>query len=343
MEAVPNFSEGRDAGVHRALADAVEGAGAELLDWSADPDHHRCVFTFVGTPAEVEEASVAAARVAMEAIDLRRHRGVHPRIGALDVLPFVPLQGVTMADAVNCAVRTGHRLAAMGIPVYLYGEASTPRGRRLAGLRRGGFEGLVDGFPEGRYPDIVPDGWAHPGVHPTAGATCVGARSLLLAWNVVVEGITRDRLAAIAAGLRETGGGFPGLRTLALELPLRGVLQLSMNLEDPGQVSPFAVYRALEAEVTAAGGTLVETEVIGLIPEALVLPSAADRLRLLDATPLRLLPARLGAHVSRRAEREVDRLLEVIRRAGPDLPGEVRSAARRLEGMVRDQTRRDDP
>jgi glutamate formiminotransferase len=335
MQAVPNFSEGRDAGVHRALVEAVERTGAELLDWSADFDHHRCVLTYVGTPGEVEDASVAAARVALEAIDLRRHRGVHPRIGAMDVLPFVPLQGLSMDDAVGSALRAAHRLAELGIPVYLYREAARPRGRGLAELRRGGYEALVSGFPEGRVPDLLPGGWTHPGIHPTAGATCVGARPLLLAWNVEVKGMRRDRLREIAGRLREAGGGIAGLRTLALELPREGALQLSMNLEDPGRVSPFAVYRAVEAEVVAAGGELGETEVVGLMPEALVLPSAADRLRLRDAAAGRLLPVRLGGHISARVEREVGRLLEAVEAAGPGVPDEVLSAVHRLERTLR--------
>lgn len=333
LEAVPNVSEGRDPGVHRALVEAVEGSGAELLDWSADRDHHRCVLTLVGTPAQVEAASLAVARVALDSIDLRRHRGVHPRIGALDVLPFVPLHGLSLDDAVASAHRVAAGLAAMGIPVYLYAAASAPPGRRLSALRRGGFEALVEGFPDDRVPDRLPPGWNHPGVHPTAGATCVGARGVLLAWNIGVEGVPEDRLRLLAAQLRESGGGFEGLRALVFRVA--GGLQLSMNLEDPGRVSPFAVYRAVEARVAREGGRLGDTEVIGMIPEALVHPSSADRLRLRGTPTGRVLETRVGQHMAARVERELEALLDAVREAGDGVPGAVRAAVARLEGMLR--------
>ncbi len=365
LEAVPNFSEGRDLDVVRGLVSAVEAAGAEVLDWSADPDHHRSVITFVGDPATVEEASVAVARAAFESIDLREHAGVHPRVGALDVLPFVPLVGAGMPEAVEVARRVGARIAEEGVPVYFYGEASDPPGRTLAPLRRGGWEAIRDGFPEGREPDLPavvpaneaaranhaaaaqpdrpaaarsdeaaaarpdrpaaarsdqptaappdqpaaaradastavrPDRPHGPRPHPTAGATCVGARRLLLAWNVDVEGVSPEALRELASGLRETGGGFEGLRVLALELPRQGRTQISMNLEDPVGVSPFRVFLAVEEEVRRIGGRITATEVVGMIPDALVLPAAADRLRLLDPDPSRLLSSRLAAHLAR--------------------------------------------
>ena len=266
LEAVPNFSEGRDLEVVGELVRTIEAEDVAVLDWSADPDHNRSVVTFVGEPAAVEEAAVAGARFAVEGIDLRGHQGVHPRIGALDVLPFVPLAGLGMADAVESARRVGERLSALGLPVYFYGEASEPPGRPLAELRRGGVEALFEGFPAGREPDLPLEGEARERAHPTAGATCVGARKLLLAWNVVVDGVGGDEARTFAAGLRETGGGFAGLRVLALELPGRGKLQISMNLEDLEGTSPFRVYAAIEAWVAERGGSVVETEVIGRGP-----------------------------------------------------------------------------
>lgn len=301
LEAVPNFSEGRDLRVVEAIVDAIRAAGAEVLDWSADPDHHRSVVTFIGSPTVVEQAALAGARVAVERIDLREHRGVHPRIGALDVLPFVPLAGLTMDDARESAWRVGEALAEeIGVPVFYYGQASNPPGRRLADLRRGGFEGLVGGWPEDRTPDLLPQGWKHPGAHPTAGATCVGARPVLLAWNVFVAGITRNEAAAIAASIRETGGGFRGLRALALELPRRGAVQISMNLEDLNATSPIDVFERIEAMVVAAGGQVLETEVIGMMPDELVLPAAARRMSLASAAPDRLLSRRLVEHLATR-------------------------------------------
>jgi glutamate formiminotransferase len=299
LEAVPNFSEGRDLTVVRAIVEAAVSAGADVFDWSADPDHHRSVVTFAGPPEAVEEAAVACARVALQRIDLRQHRGVHPRVGALDVLPFVPLAGLTPDDARESARRVGARIGMeLGVPVYYYGWASEPPGRRLAELRRGGFETLAPGWPPDREPDVLPPGWAHRGAHPSAGVTCVGARPVLLAWNVLIEGIGLGAAAKIAGMLRERGGGFPGLRCLALELPRRGMLQLSMNLEDCTRVAPIEVFRLLEEHVTAAGGAVVETEVIGMMPDELLLGAAADRLRLVAATPERMLSRRLVRHMA---------------------------------------------
>jgi glutamate formiminotransferase len=295
LEAVPNFSEGRNADVIHEIVGAMSSApGAAVLDWSADADHHRSVVTVVGEPHAVEQAAFAGASVAVRRIDLREHRGVHPRIGALDVLPFVPLMGLSMADARQCAHRVGARIARdLGVPVFFYGQASDPPGRTLAELRRGGYEALVDAWPQGRRPSLLPDAWPHAGAHPAAGATCVGARELLLAWNVVVRGITLETAAAAARGLRERDGGFPGLRALALWLPGRGVVQISMNLERLGTTAPMTVFRRLEELVERAGGEIAETEVIGMMPDDLVVGAAAERLRMPAATTERLLSRRL--------------------------------------------------
>ena len=295
LEAVPNFSEGRDPGLLRALVDAIAAEGADVLDFSADPDHNRSVVTFVGAPVTVEAAALAAARFALEHIDLRGHRGVHPRVGALDVLPFVPLEGLGMSDAVASARRVGARIGELGIPVYYYGRASDPPGRGLAELRRGGVEAIRDGFPEGRRPDVLPAGMDR--AHATAGATCVGARPILLAWNVFVEGVDEAGAKAVAREIRESGGGFPGLRALGLRLEGSGRTQISMNLEDPDRVSPLAVLAAIEERIAARGGRVVETEVIGMMPDALVLPAARDRLHLPDLDPARLLSRRIAEHV----------------------------------------------
>jgi glutamate formiminotransferase / 5-formyltetrahydrofolate cyclo-ligase len=296
MQAVPNFSEGRDPVVVKAIVDAMRVAGAAILDWSSDADHHRCVVTMVGPPHVVEDAAVAGARVAMRYIDLRYHDGVHPRVGALDVLPFVPLVGVSMDEARASARRTGRRLAAeLGLPVYFYGQASDPPGRTLAELRRGGFEALRTGWPTARTPDVLPGRWVHPGAHPTAGVTCVGARSVLLAWNVHVAGITIDAARHIAASIREAGGGFTGVRALAFLLPGSGRLQISMNLEDVEATAPMSVFARIEDLVAQYGGVIEETEIIGMLPDQLVWGAAADRLRLSADTASRMLSPALVA------------------------------------------------
>lgn len=299
LEAVPNFSEGRDLPVVEAIVEAMRAAGADVLDWSADPDHHRAVVTVVGTPDVVEDAAVAAARVAVERIDMRQHDGIHPRIGALDVLPFVPLVGLTAADAVASARRVGERLVReVGIPVFFYAQASEPAGRGLPELRRGGFEALREAWPESRMPDLLPTDWPHAGAHPTAGATCVGARPLLLAWNVQLEGVDLAAAAEIARELRESNGGLPGVRALALHLPRRAGVQLSMNLENVGPTSPLAVFGLLETRLRERGGRIVETEVVGLVPDTLVLQAAEERLRLQPGTTDRLLSKQLLNHLA---------------------------------------------
>ena len=297
LEAVPNFSEGRDLETVRALVDAIGRTGVEVLDWSADADHHRSVVTYIGDPPQVEAASLDAARLALERIDLRRHQGVHPRVGALDVLPFVPLHGLEMADAVASAHRVGVALGRMGIPVFFYGRASSPPGRGLAELRRGGFEALAGGFPPARRADEPPGALAP---HPTAGVTCVGAREVLLAWNVFLEGIDVVAAREIAGKIRERGGGFHGLRALGLHLREQDRVQISMNLEDPVRTSPLGVLAAIEREVAALGGRIAETEVIGMAPDTLVHPPTVNRLVLPDLGPARVLSHRVAQHVQGR-------------------------------------------
>ncbi len=327
LEAVPNFSEGRDPTFLREVTTAMEAEGVEVLDASADRDHHRSVVTLVGTAARVEAAILASARVAVARIDLRRHRGVHPRIGALDVAPFVPLLDTPMAEAVASARRVAEGIEAMGVPVYLYGRAAAAGAPGLGVLRRGGFEALASGFPEERRPHY-PAG--RRSAHPTAGVSCVGARPLLLAWNLVVEGVTRDALATLARDLREANGGLPGVRALALELPEAGWSQLSMNLEGVEERDPAAVFEVAEAGIEALGGRVAATEVIGMIPDTLVLRTAARRLGLLDAHPGRLLSARLARHLAHRGSSDLERVTSWVRSRGADVPISVQRAAERL-------------
>jgi len=299
LEAVPNFSEGRDLAVVRAIVAAMRETGADVLDWSADPDHHRSVVTVAGAPNLVEDAAVAGAKVAFERIDLRKHHGVHPRVGALDVLPFVPLAGMTMADAAEVARRAGHRIATeVGVPVFFYGQASDPPGRPLQALRTGGYERLVELWPADRIPDVLPDAYAHPGAHPSAGVACVGARRVLLAWNVWLDGLSLEAAREVARDLRESRSGLRGVRALALWLPTRERIQISMNLEDPEVQSPATVFAALEERVVVRGGVVVETEIIGMLPDALLASAAERYYRLEPGTTQRMLSRRLVDHLA---------------------------------------------
>jgi glutamate formiminotransferase len=298
LEAVPNFSEGRDLDRVGRIVECIARHDVEVLDWSADPDHHRSVVTFIGAPDDVEAAAVAAARVAVEEIDLREHQGVHPRVGALDVLPFVPLADATMDDAVAAAFRAARAVEALGVPVFLYGEAARHNSAQLASLRRGGFEVLAEGWPQDRRPDMDA---GRENAHPTAGCSCIGARPILLAWNVVVADFPIERARALAAAIRERGGGFPGLRALGLHLERQQRVQISMNLEDPFRTSPIDVFAAIEEHLASEGGRIVETEVIGMMPDTLVQQGSADRLHLLDPRPARVLSHRVAEYVSARA------------------------------------------
>jgi glutamate formiminotransferase len=299
LEAVPNFSEGRDPRTLTEIVAAVRGAGADVLDWSSDPDHNRSVVTFIGAPEVVEDAAVAAARVAVRRIDLRHHTGLHPRIGAVDVLPLVPLVGLSIEEARTSARRVGARLAReAGVPVYYYAAASEPAGRTLAELRHGGFEALQQQWPDGRRADVVPENWPHGGAHPTAGATCVGARPVLLAWNVVVSGLDVTQARQIARAVRASNGGMTGVRALAFALASSGRVQISMNLEDAENNSPMNVFRRIEERIVELGGAIVETEIIGMLPDSLVLEAAADRLKLSRPDPSKLLTRRVLGHVA---------------------------------------------
>ena len=345
LEAVPNLSFGRDSELLERCVECVAGEGAEVLDCSSDPDHNRSVLTFVGAPDRVESAAVALAGLAKESIDLRSHQGVHPRIGALDVLPFIPLEGLGMADAVRSARRVGRRIAdEVGLPVYFYAEASTPPGRSLAAVRRGGFEALLAEEDEGwaNSERIVPD--LAPGfrVHPTAGAVCVGARPLLLAWNVDVSGLDEATLRRLAGEIRESSGGIPGVRALGLVLAEQGRMQISMNLEDAGRRDPFEVFRRIEERVESEGGRVAGTEIIGLCPDALLAGAGVDRLAVLDRTPPKVLSSRVAEHRIGRLSTAAARVLDVAGKLESPIPSPLNDELKRLSAELTGSRDRDE-
>jgi glutamate formiminotransferase len=265
LECVPNVSEGRDRAVIRALADAVDAAGARLLDVHSDVDHHRSVFTYLGAPDAVERATLALGRLAVARIDLRRHQGVHPRVGALDVVPFIPLRGSTMEEAVQSARRFGRAFSeATGVPVFFYAEAAERPGRReLPVIRWGGFEGLATKLAE---PEWCPDcGGTSP--HPSAGATIVGARDPLIAFNAMLDTADVTIAKAIAASVRESArGGLPAVRALGVYLASRRTSQVSMNLLDYRITPPATVATRVEREARARGVAVAEWELVGCAP-----------------------------------------------------------------------------
>jgi glutamate formiminotransferase len=258
-----NLSEGRDAAVLDALA-AVLGA-ARLLDLHADPDHHRAVFTLLGPAPAVRRDVLALARRAVALIDLGQHQGVHPRIGAVDVVPFVPVAGAAMALAVAAAHRVGEALAAEHeLPVYFYGAAARrPERRELPDLRRGGPEGLAARLGDAAWqPDAGP-----ARLHPTAGACAVGARGPLVAFNALLATDRVEPARAIAAAIRESApGGLPRVRALGFFLERRGCAQVSMNLLEPRVTSPAAAAARVEAEARARGIAVRAWELVGCAP-----------------------------------------------------------------------------
>jgi glutamate formiminotransferase len=266
VECVPNFSEGRDASVIDAIASAIRSVpGILLLDRSSDPDHNRTVITMAGEAETVFDAAVRAVGTAAELIDLRKHLGEHPRIGATDVLPFVPVSGVTLEDCVSLAHKAGREIwRRHRIPVYFYEAAAIRPGRaNLADVRRGGFERLrksVRTDPD-RAPDI-----GEPHLHPSAGAIAIGARKFLIAYNINLNTGNLEIARRIAKSIRHSSGGLPFVKALAVNLRSRRLVQVSMNLTDFEQTPLHRVFAQVKTEAERHGVTIAGSEIVGLIP-----------------------------------------------------------------------------
>jgi glutamate formiminotransferase len=322
VECVPNVSEGRRPEVVDEIVAAFAGADPRVLvlDRSSDPDHNRTVITLAGPGPALVEAAVAGARACARLIDLNRHRGVHPRMGALDVLPFVPVGAATRLaggaepdlDCAALAERAGRRIAdEAGIPVYLYGAAArrperaalpAVRGRGFEALRaalaagEGSIEGSGSAPPNpGRTPDL-----GGPGLHPTAGAVAVGAREVLIAYNVELAGADLELARAIAAAVRERDGGLPAVRAMGVAVEGRGLVQVSMNLLDYKVTPPAAAYAAVAALAERAGARVEASEIVGLVPAAALGGDPAG-LRLRGAPADLLLEGRLDRELDRAA------------------------------------------
>lgn len=312
IESVPNYSEGRRPEVVDRLAAAVERTpGAHLLDRTSDASHNRSVLTLAGEAGDVERALEATIEVAVAEIDMERHTGEHPRIGAVDVIPFVPLGSTTMADCVDLARDFGARIAdRFGLPVYLYARAAVRPDRvRLADIRRGGYEALkVEIATNGRQPDFGP-----ARTHPRAGAVAVGARPFLVAWNINLESDDLDLAKRIARRVRESGGGLPAVQANGFWLDDLGIAQVSMNLLDVETTPMWRVWDEVRDIAAEDGVLLRESELIGLAPLAAFdgvadhlgvdaalgrearFAAAAEYLRLRDADPRMALELRLAA------------------------------------------------
>jgi len=293
VECVPNFSEGRDAAKVDAIVAAIRSvAGVVMLDRQMDADHNRSVITFAAPLAMVGEAAIRGVEKAVALIDLTRHTGVHPRIGAADVVPFVPVEGVTLDDCVTIAQQVGEELwRRLRLPVYLY-EAAARRPDRvnLENIRKGQFEGLrqeVRTNPQ-RRPDF-----GEAELHPTAGATVVGARKFLIAYNINLDTPDVEIARKIARTIRFSSGGLPYIKAMGVRLESRNLAQVSMNLTDFDETPIHRVFEAVRAEAERYGASIAGSEIVGLIPNRALAMSAAWYLRVENFQPDQILENRL--------------------------------------------------
>lgn len=304
FQCIPNVSEGRRTEVIEAFVQAIRDVpGVHLLDYSSDRDHHRSVFTMVGKGPPLRAAILAMYQVAARDLDLTGHRGAHPRIGAMDVVPFVPLLGAPMHSACELALGIARAVAErFEVPVFLYEEnAQSPERRSLAWLRRGGTEALQAAIatPE-RSPDLGP-----PRLHPRLGASVIGARRPLLAFNVLLDTERVEVARAVARRIRERDGGLCNLRALGIYLAERGRAQVSMNLVDPERTPLYLALEMVRTEARRFGARILSTEIIGVPPLGVVTRAAADYMQWEGFSPDRILEHRLLGILAQEATKSV--------------------------------------
>lgn len=281
IECIPNFSEGRDIKIINALKETAQSVpGVMLLGVSSDADHNRSVITIAGNRKGIEEAAFLLCKTACEKIDLRKHTGVHPRMGAADVIPFVPLSGSSVGECVEISRMVGKRIAEeLGIPVFLY-EESAPRQERknLAAIRKGGFEGMSEKI---LLDDWIPD-FGGRKIHPSAGVVAVGARAPLIAFNVNLDTQDVEIARKIAAAIRESGGGIKYLKAIGVKLSGLGLAQVSMNLVNYEETPIHTAFEAVKTEAARYGVDIAESELVGFAPARALAGSAARYLKLRD-------------------------------------------------------------
>jgi glutamate formiminotransferase len=292
IECVPNFSEGRRPEVIAAIVEPFHKTpGCFVLDYRADEDHNRLVVSLAGQPGPLQEALLAAAQVAIARIDMAAHRGAHPRIGAIDVIPFTPLRNIDMAASVALAHAFGRRFhEETGVPVYFYEEAALrPERKKLEVIRKGQYEALREAVktPE-RRPDV-----GGPELHPSAGATVIGARRFLVAFNVNLKTTDLQVAKQIAAAVRASSGGFCHVKGIGLALADRGLVQVSLNLVDHEKNPLYRVLETVRMEARRWGVTVAETEVYGMVPAAALLDSAAYYLQVAGFDPAQVIELQL--------------------------------------------------
>ncbi len=278
IECVPNISEGRDEKKIDEIIKNLRDTGVKILDYSSDPDHNRSVITFVGDKETVKRGAFQVAKDAVRLIDLRKHHGTHPRMGAVDVIPFIPVRGVKMKECIDISREVGKQIAEeLEVPVYLYAESATfPDRVKLPNIRKGEFEGF---FEKIKKPEWKPD-FGKPVVHPTAGVTAVGAREFLIAYNINLDTTDIKIAKKIARSIRESSGGLRYIQAKGMELKDKGCVQVSMNILNYKKAPLYRVFEIVKMEAERYGVNVIESELIGLMPMDAALKSLAFYLRL---------------------------------------------------------------
>ncbi len=298
VECVPNFSEGRRPEVIDAIvAEAQKSSDVFLLGKEMDADHNRAVITLVGEPEAVKETAFRMIEKASELIDLTAHSGEHPRMGATDVVPFIPIENVTVEECVRLAQELGRRVGdELQIPVFLYEDAATrPERKNLAKVRKGQFEGLREQI--GVNPDREPD-YGPKHIHPTAGATAVGARFFLIAYNVNLDSQDVSLAKAIGKKIRESSGGFPSVKAMGFELKEKNCVQVSMNMTNYTVTSLTTVFSAIQQQAAETGVSVLESELIGVIPRDALADTAAEFLKITDFDPSQILESSIAQKIA---------------------------------------------
>jgi len=292
VECVPNFSEGRNAEIMENIVEPFRGReGVNLLDYQSDKDHNRMVVTVVGEPEPLKEAVVAAVGKAVELIDLRKHEGQHPRMGAVDVIPFIPIRNMDMAEAIRLSKEVAARVSeAFELPVFLYEESATaPHRKNLASIRKGQFEGMAEKMALSEWrPDFGPTS-----IHPSAGATAIGARMPLVAFNVNLGTANLEIADSIARKVRFISGGLRFCKAIGVELKDRGIVQVSMNMTDFTKTALYRVFELIKIEARRYGVDVVGSEIIGLVPMAALVDCAVYYLGIEGFSPDQVLESRL--------------------------------------------------
>ena len=292
IECVPNFSEGRDLDKIEKIVNPFRGKdGVKLLDYKRDEDHNRVVVTVVGEPQGVKNAVLEAMGIAIELIDMTKHQGQHPRMGAIDVVPFIPIKNVSMTEAVELAREVAKEASERyGLPIFMYEKAATdPQRENLANIRKGEFEGMAEKI---RLPEWKPD-YGQAAIHPTAGATVVGARMPLVAFNVNLNTNCMDIANKIAKNVRFLNGGLRYCKAIGIELKDRGIVQISMNMTDYTKTALYRAFELVRIEAVRYGVSIVGSEVIGLLPMEALIDTAVYYLGIEDFSMEQILENRL--------------------------------------------------